>query len=208
MAHTSPGNVSRLRRSRARVALLALLLALGLLLGEAWGRFEAKSKLEELFERIDPELDQQAWRAFGPEEDRPDADEYGRDWDDPTGLDEDDYWPDLEDEPAHDGTAKTARQLAEEMREASGKPAAAATAATATASPSADREEKKVDEEDLQQARAASREPNEIAITLTSKNVDSMLASHRHALIYFYAPWCGHCHKMAPEFEAAARVLE
>lgn len=45
-------------------------------------------------------------------------------------------------------------------------------------------------------------------LTLTDSNFDSQLASVDLALVKFYAPWCGHCKKIAPEFEKASTVLK
>jgi protein disulfide-isomerase A6 len=46
-------------------------------------------------------------------------------------------------------------------------------------------------------------------VTLTSANFDSKVYNSKSVwLIEFYAPWCGHCKKLQPEWEAAATKLK
>eukprot|EP00397_Hematodinium_sp_SG-2012_P029134 GEMP01030755.1.p1 GENE.GEMP01030755.1~~GEMP01030755.1.p1 ORF type:complete len:518 (+),score=144.79 GEMP01030755.1:60-1556(+) len=43
---------------------------------------------------------------------------------------------------------------------------------------------------------------------LTKANFDSFIKDTERVLVKFYAPWCGHCKSMAPEFEAAAKQMK
>jgi thiol-disulfide isomerase/thioredoxin len=54
----------------------------------------------------------------------------------------------------------------------------------------------------------ASAADEQHVVALTAKTFDDAVGKDKAALVEFYAPWCGHCKKLAPEFEKLGEAFK
>ena len=64
------------------------------------------------------------------------------------------------------------------------------------------------DQQAIEQWFKKHRFPPSHVLTLVKDNFDQQIKNNKQILVEFYAPWCGHCKQLEPEWEQQQKILK